>query len=154
MLGCFILHVPWRHCLSHAVPCAICLLPFRGTVSACYCFIVLSRNSPFSLQPSPSSFLLGATLLLKMGFSMSTGPEHPSPSWCSGVGTTILNSGPLPPSTIPGPVVALPVGGSFVVTAVEHQVLLFRAPGLSPLLCAPFLHVMVLLFQVHSFCCW
>lgn len=108
----------------------------------------------FSPQPSPSSFLLGATLLLRMGFSMSTGPEHPSPSWCSGVGTTLLNSGPLPPSTIPGPMVALPVGGSFVVTAVEHQVLLFPAPGLSPLLCAPFLHVMVLLFQVHSLSCW
>lgn len=141
--------------LSH-VPSASSLP--RGTVSACYCFtrafIVLPRNSPFFPQPSPSSFLLGATLLLRMGFSMSTGPEHPSPSWCSGVGTTLLNSGPFPPSTIPGPMVALPVGGSFVVTAVEHQVLLFPAPGLSPLLCAPFLHVMVLLFQVHSLSCW
>lgn len=136
--------------------CPICHLPppFQGVQ-----YLLATASSEPSLfspktalfSPSPSTFLLGATLLLKVGFSMSTGPEYPSPPWCSGVGTTLLNSGPLPPSTIPVPMVALPAGGSFVVTVVEHQVLLFPAPSL---LCAPFVHIMVLLFQVHSFCCW
>lgn len=138
--------------------CPMCQMPppFQGVqyllATASFCLNCSPRNSPFFPQLSLSSFLLRATLL-KMGFLISTGPEHPSPSWSSGVGTTLLNSGPVPSSTIPGPMVALPVGGSFVVTVVEHQVLLFPALGLSPLLCAPFLHIMVLPFQVHSFCC-
>lgn len=136
---------------------AVSALP-RGMVSACYCstraFIVLPRNSPSLLQPSPSPLLLGATLLLRMGFSTSTGPQHPSPSWCSGVGTTLLDPGPLPPPTIPRPVVALPARNCSVVAAVERQVLLLPAPGLSPLPRGPSLCITALLFQVHCLCNW
>lgn len=76
--------------------CPICHLPppFQGVH---YLLATASSEPSFSPEtalfpPSPPSFLLGATLLLKVGFSMSTGPEYSSPSWCSGVGTTLLNS--------------------------------------------------------------
>lgn len=90
---CFILHETWRLHPSQAVPTPSSVPSCM--VTPCYCstraFAILVINSPS--QPSPSPLLLGTALLLhKMGFSMSTGPEHPSPSWCSVVGATILHS--------------------------------------------------------------
>lgn len=104
-----------------------------------------------SPQPSPSAQLLGAALLLQeLGFLVPAGPERPSASRRSGVGSTLLCPGPLPPPAVPGPVVALPA----VVAAAEGQVLLLPALGLSTLLRGPSLRIAPLLLQIHCLHLW